>query len=68
MYAITELLMGGSIRTAKSGALIEKIDRVEIDGLGYLRIRGYESNGSVISPQWRERWTILDPNQIDLTK
>lgn len=67
MYPITELLMGGSIRTAKSGVLLEGIDRVEIDGLGYLRIRGYVSNGSILSHQWRERWTILDPHTIDLT-
>lgn len=67
MYPITELLMGGSIRSAKSGVLIEGIDRVEIDDWGKLRIRGYVSNGSILSHQWKERWTILDPHEIDLT-
>lgn len=66
MYPITELLMGGSIRTTKSGVLIEKIDRVEFDYLGKLRIRGYVSNGLLTSHAWRERWTILDPHDIDL--
>lgn len=67
MYPITELLIGGSIRTTKSGVLIEKIDRVEFDELGKLRIHGYVSNGLLLSHQWRERWTILDPNDIDLS-
>lgn len=67
MYPITELLLGGSIRTTKSGVLIENIDRVEIDDWGKLRIRGVVSNGSLLNHQWKERWTILDPHEIDLT-
>ena len=66
MYPITELLLGGSIRSAKSGVLIEKIDKVEIDDWGRLRIHGYVSNGLLLSHDWNERWTILDPHQIDL--
>lgn len=65
MYPITELLLGGSFRTAKSGVLLQNIDRVEIDDWGKLRIRGY------VQPHWLsdyryERWTILDPDDIDL--
>ena len=67
MYPITELLMGGSIRTTKSGVLIENIDRVEIDDWGKLRIHGYVSNGLLLGHAWKERWTILDPHEIDLT-
>lgn len=66
MYPITQLLIDGSIRTAKSGVLIEKIDRVEFDAWGKLRIHGYVSNGLLLSHAWTERWTILDPNDIDL--
>ena len=66
MYPITELLLGGSIRTTKSGVLIENIDRVEIDTMGYLRIHGYVSNGLLMSHRFSERWTILDPHEIDL--
>jgi hypothetical protein len=65
MYPISELLMGGSIRTAKSGVLIENIDRVEFDDWGKLRIRGYVSNGLLMSHRFTERWTILDPYEID---
>lgn len=66
MYPISELLLGGSFRTAKSGVLLENIDRVEFDAWGKLRIRGY------VRPNWLsentyERWTILDPHEIDLT-
>lgn len=66
MYPITELLLGGSFRTTKSGVLIENIDRVEFDNLGKLRIHGY------VRPHWlsdrrESRWTILDPNDIDLS-
>ena len=64
--AISDLLMGGSIRTAKSGVLLEKIDRVEFDRLGRLRIRGYVSNGLLTSHAWTERWTILDQHSINL--
>lgn len=64
---ISEILMGGAIRTAKSGVLLEQIDRVEFDEWGKMRIRGYVSNGLLLSHQWRERWTILDPHEIDLT-
>lgn len=67
MYPITELLMGGSLRTTKSGVLIENIDRVEFDEWGKLRIRGVVSNGSILNHKWSERWTILDPHEIDLT-
>ena len=66
MFPISELLLGGSIRTAKSGVLLEQIDRVEFDGFGRLRIRGYVSNGLTLSHAWSERWTILDPHEIDL--
>lgn len=66
MYPITELLIDGSIHSAKSGVLIEKIDIVEIDDNGYLRIHGYVSNGGLLNHSWSERWTILDPHQIDL--
>lgn len=66
MYPITELLLGGSFRTVKSGVLLENVDRVEFDEWGKLRIRGY------VRPHWmsdrrEERWTILDPSDIDLT-
>jgi hypothetical protein len=67
MYPITELLLGGSIRTTKSGVLIENIDRVEIDDWGKLRIHGYVSNGLLLNHAWSERWTILNPYDIDLT-
>ena len=66
MYPISELLLGGSIRTAKSGVLLEQIDRVEFDAWGKLRIRGYVSNGLTLSHAWSERWTTLDPYSIDL--
>jgi hypothetical protein len=66
MYPISELLMGGSIRTTNSGVLLEKIDRVQFDDWGKLRIRGYVSNGLLLSHQWQQRWTILDPSEIDL--
>ena len=66
MYPITELLLGGSIRTTKSGVLIENIDRVEIDWLNNLHIRGYENWGSPFSSRYRERWTILNADEIDL--
>lgn len=58
--------MGGSIVSRKSGVLIENIDRVEWDNWRRLRIRGVVSNGSLTNHQWRERWTILDPHEIDL--
>ena len=67
MYPISELLLGGSFRTIKSGALLENIDRVEFDAWGKLRIRGYENVGSPFSSRFVERWTILDPHEIDLT-
>lgn len=67
MYPITELLMGGAIRTMKSGVLLEQIDRVEIDEWGKLRIRGYVSNGLLLSHRFSPRWTILDPLDIDLS-
>lgn len=66
MYPITELLKGGTIRTAKSGVLLQNIDRVEFDGWGKLRIRGYVSTLPWSEPR-SERWTILDPNDIDLS-
>lgn len=66
MMPITELLLGGSMRTMKSGVLIQNIDRAEFDAWGKLRIRGY------VQPNWLsdyryERWTILDPSDIDLS-
>lgn len=64
MYPISEMLMGGSIRTAKSGVVIQNIDRVEFDQWGKLRIRGYAKT-SWLSDTWFERWTILDPYEID---
>ena len=66
MYPITELLLGGSIRTAKSGVLLENIDRVDIDDWGKLRIRGYVRTLPWSEPR-TERWTILDPHDIDLS-
>lgn len=66
MYPITELLLGGSIRTTKSGVLIENIDRVEIDWLNNLHIHGYVNYGSPFSSRYSERWTILNAEQIDL--
>lgn len=66
MYPITELLMGATIRTAKSGTLLENIDRVEFDEWGKLRIRGYVRALPWSEPR-SERWTILDPHEIDLT-
>jgi len=66
MYPITELLIDGSIHTAKSGVLLQKIDIVEFDAWGKLRIHGYVSNGGLLNHYWTERWTILDPNDIDL--
>lgn len=65
MYPITELLLGGSIRTTKSGVLIENIDRVEIDWMNNLHIHGY------VRPNWLSdrtegRWTILNADAIDL--
>lgn len=65
MYPITELLLGGSIRTPKSGVLLENIDRVDIDHLGYLRIRGYVRD-NWLSDRFSERWTTLDTREIDL--
>jgi len=69
MYPITELLKGGSIYTRKSGVLIEDIDRVEFDDWGKLRIRGYHTEwyGLLSHSPRRERWTILDPDDIDLS-
>jgi hypothetical protein len=64
MYPITELLLGGSIRTTKSGVLIENIDRVEIDYLNNLHIRGYVRY--LFSDRTTERWTILNADKIDL--
>lgn len=65
MYPITELLLGGSLHTAKSGVLLENIDRVEFDAWGKLRIRGYVRSHWTAQPT-QERWTILDPYEIDL--
>lgn len=67
MIPITQLLMGGSIVSRKSGVLIENIDRVEFDSWRRLRIRGVVSNGFLTNHRWTERWTILDPHEIDLT-
>lgn len=66
MYPITQLLIDGSMLTAKSGVLIQKIDKVEFDKWGKLRIRGYVQT-NWLSNKFEERWTILDPNDIDLT-
>lgn len=66
MIPITELLLGGTIRTAKSGVLLQDIDFVQIDDWGKLRIRGYVRT-LPWSDRRSERWTILDPNDIDLS-
>lgn len=65
MYPITELLKGGSIYTTKSGVLLENIDTVEFDAWGKLRIHGWV-RPSIWSDRTYGRWTILDPNDIDL--
>lgn len=67
MISLSSLLLDGSIRTAKSGVLLESIDLVEQDAWGKFRLRGYVQVGSPLSPRWEQRWTILDPNDIDLT-
>lgn len=67
MIPITELLLGNSIRTTKSNVLLENIDIVEFDRLGKLRIRGYVYFHPFSNSARTQRWTILDPNDIDLT-
>ena len=63
---ISEILMGNTIRTAKSGVWLENIDRVEFDAWGKMRVRGYVRTSPFTDPIF-ERWTIIDPNDIDLT-
>ena len=63
---ISEILMGNTIRTAKSSVWLEKIDRVEFDDWGKLRVRGYV-RPSIFDEPTIERWTIIDPSDIDLT-
>jgi hypothetical protein len=67
MIPITELLLGNSIRTTKSNVLLEDIDRAEFDQWGKLRIHGYIKFHQFSNSAVNDRWTILDPNDIDLT-
>lgn len=62
---ISEILIGASIRTQKSGVLLENIDRVDFDDWGKMRIRGYVRTHWTKEPTV-ERWTILDPSDINL--
>ena len=62
---ISEILMGATIRTTKSGVLLENIDRVDFDDWGRMRIRGYVRTHWMNQPT-QERWTILDPDDINL--
>ena len=64
---ISEILLGNAIRTPKSGALLENIDRVEFDEWGKMRVRGYV-RANLFSDSLTQRWTTIDPYTIDLHK
>ena len=63
---ISEILLGNTIRTPKSGTWLENIDRVEFDDWGKIRVHGYVRATPFTDPIF-ERWTTIDPDDIDLT-
>lgn len=66
MISFSSLLLDGSIRTMKSGVLLENIDLVERDSWGKYRVRGYVQVNSIFdAPRYEQRWTIIDTDEID---
>ena len=63
---ISEILLGNTIRTPKSGVYLENIDTVDFDDNGLIRVHGFV-RVSPFSEPTQSRWTTIDPQDIDLT-